>query len=106
MNKVILMGRVDKEPEVRYVDKGVAVANVTLCTTEPGVTLPDGTQRPEHNEWHRVILWRALAEFVELNVHEGDRLLVEGKLHHRSYTDRQDITRYVTEVWAETLEKL
>ncbi len=102
----MLIGKVDKEPDVRYVDKGVAVATLTLCTTELGTPLPDGTTTSDHNEWHRVVLWRALAELVESQVHEGDRLFIEGKLHHRSYVDRGGITRYVTEVWADAMEKL
>lgn len=106
MNKVMLIGRVDKTPEVRYVDKGICVANLTLQTTERGAILPDGTQKPDINEWHRIVLWRQLGEIVEQNVHEGDRLYVEGKLHYRTYTDQSGTSHRLVEIWAESLEIL
>ncbi|MCF0197022.1 MAG: single-stranded DNA-binding protein [Bacteroidaceae bacterium] len=104
MNKVILLGTVDKEPEVRYLDKGVCVANLTLMTVERGIELPDGTTTSDHNEWHRLVFWRSLATIVETQVHQGTRLMVEGKLHSRSYTDKSGVSRRITEVWADTLE--
>lgn len=106
MNKVLLIGTVDKEPDVRYVDVGVCVASLTLCTTDRGATLPDGTQLADHNEWHRVVCWRKLGEVVEQQVHQGQKLYVEGKLHHRSYVDKSGATRYVVEIWADSLELL
>ena len=65
MNKVMLIGNVGQDPEIRYVDQGVAVARLRLATTERGYTLPNGTQVPDHTDWHTVILWRKLAEIVE-----------------------------------------
>ena len=62
MNKVMLIGNVGQDPEIRYVDQGVAVARVRLATTERGYTLQNGTQVPDHTDWHNVILWRRLAE--------------------------------------------
>ncbi len=106
MNKVMLIGNVGKDPEIRYVDQGVCTAQVTLATTTSGYTLPNGTQVPEKAEWHRLLFWRRLAETVEKYVHKGDKLYVEGQLRTRSYTDRQGITRYVTEVWVEQMEML
>ena len=61
----MLIGNVGQEPEVRYVDQGVAVARIRLATTERGYTLQNGTQVPDHTDWHNVILWRRLAEIVE-----------------------------------------
>ena len=62
MNKVMLIGNVGQDPEVRYVEQGVAVARLRLATTERGYTLQNGTQVPDHTDWHNVILWRKLAE--------------------------------------------
>ena len=87
MNKVMLIGNVGKEPEIKYVDRGVCVANVTLATTERGYTLQNGTEVPERTEWHNIVLWRGLAEIVEKYVHKGDKLYIEGKLHTRSYEE-------------------
>ena len=104
INKVLLLGHVGKEPDVRYVDQGVAVAQVRLATSERGYTLPNGTQVPERTEWHNVIFWRKLAETVEKYVHTGDFIYVEGKIQSRSYEDKQGITRYITEIRADELK--
>ena len=104
INKVILLGHVGKEPEVRYVEPSVAVAQVRLATSERGYSLPNGTQVPERTEWHNVIFWRKQAEIIEKYVHKGDFIYVEGKIQSRSYDDKQGITRYVTEIWADELK--
>ena len=104
VNKVILLGYVGKEPDIRYVDQGVCVAQVRLATTERGYTLANGTQVPERTEWHNIIFWRKLAETVEKYVKKGNLIYVEGKIQTRSYEDKQGITRYVTEIWADQLE--
>lgn len=106
MNKVILTGVVDKEPEVRYVDRGVCVAHVTLRTTDPGGILPDGTPRPDRHEWHRVVLWRHLGEIVERSVHQGTRMTIEGKLHYNRFTDHAGTSYHRAEIWAEYIEIL
>ena len=106
MNKVMLIGNVGKEPEIKYVDAGVCVASVVLATTERGYKLQNGTEVPERTEWHNIVLWRGLAEIVEKYVHKGDKLFVEGQIHTRNYEDRNGIRRYVTEIWAESLEML
>lgn len=106
MNKVMLIGNVGKEPEIKYVDAGVCVASVTLATTERGYKLQNGTEVPERTEWHNIVLWRGLAEIVEKYVHKGDKLFVEGQIHTRNYEDRNGVRRYVTEIWAESLEML
>lgn len=106
MNKVMLIGNVGKEPEVKYVDAGLCVANVSLATTERGYKLKDGTEVPERTEWHDVVLWRGLAEVVEKYVHKGDKLFIEGQIHSRTYEDRNGIRRHITEIWAESLELL
>jgi single-strand DNA-binding protein len=106
MNKVMLIGNVGADPEVRYIDQGVAVASLRLATTERGYTLKNGTQVPDQTEWHNVVLWRQLAETVEKYVHKGDKLYIEGKLHTRSYDDRSGNKRYVVEIWADAMEML
>lgn len=106
MNKVMLIGNVGKEPEVRYVEAGVAVARVSLATTERGYTLQNGTQVPDQTDWHYVIFWKRLAEIVEQYVHKGDKLYVEGRIRYRSYDDKQGVRHNVTEIWADNMEML
>lgn len=106
MNKVMLIGNVGKEPEVRYVDRNVAVARFPLATTERGYTLPNGTQVPDRTDWHNVVLWRRLAEVVEKYVHKGDKLYIEGRLRYTAYDDKRGIRHNVTEIWAENMEML
>ena len=102
----MLIGNVGKEPEIRYMDQGVCVASVLLATTERGYKLQSGAEVPDRTEWHNVVLWRGLAETVEKYVHKGDKLYIEGKIHTRSYDDRNGVKRYVTEIWADAMEML
>ncbi len=106
MNKVMLIGNVGAEPEVKYIDQGVCVASLRLATTERGYKLQNGTEVPDRTEWHNVVLWRRLGEIVENYVHKGDKLFIEGQIHSRTYEDRNGIRRSVTEIWAESLEML
>ncbi|MBQ6767351.1 MAG: single-stranded DNA-binding protein [Prevotella sp.] len=106
MNKVMLIGNVGTEPEVRYVDAGVAVARFRFATTEKGYTLQNGTQVPDRTDWHNVLLWRRLAEVVEKYVHKGDKLYLEGRLRYTTYDDKQGKRHDVTEIWAENMEML
>ena len=85
MNKVMLIGNVGKEPDVRYFEADQAVAQVSLATTERGYTLQNGTQVPERTEWHNLVFYRRLAKIVEQYVHKGDKLYVDGKIRSRSY---------------------
>ena len=88
MNKVMLIGYVGKEPDVRYYDADQAVAQVTLATTEKGYTLANGTQVPDRTEWHNLVFYRTLAKIVEKYVHKGDKLYVEGKIRYRFFADK------------------
>lgn len=106
MNKVMLIGNVGKEPEVRYVDKGMAVARLSLATTERGYTLANGTQVPDRTDWHYVVLWRKLAEVVEKYVHKGDKLYIEGRIRYTSFNDKQGVKHNMTEIWVENMEML
>ena len=106
MNKVMLIGNVGRDPEVRYVDQGVAVARLSLATTERGYVLQNGTQVPDRTDWHRVILWRRLAEIVEKYLHKGDKLYIEGRIRYTTYSDKHGVKRDMTEIWAENMELL
>ena len=106
MNKVMLIGNVGKEPEVRYYEADQAVAQVTLATTERGYTLQNGTKVPDHTDWHTVIFWKNLAKIVEKYVHKGDKIYVEGRIRYRTYDDQQGKRKYVTEILADNIELL
>lgn len=106
VNKVILLGNVGRDPEVRYLDSGVAVATFSLATSDRAYTLPNGTQVPERTEWHNLVLWRSLAEIAEKYVHKGDKLYVEGKIRTRSYDDQAGAKRSVTEIFVDNMEML
>lgn len=108
VNKVILIGNVGKDPEVRYVDKDVAVANFTLATTERGYTTASGQTVPDKTEWHNIVAWRGLAKVAENYIRKGTSLYVEGKLRTRTWVDEKNggITRYTTEIFADNIELL
>ncbi len=106
MNKVILIGNVGRDPEIRYFEADQCVASFTLATTERGYTLPNGTSVPDHTDWHNIVLFKALAKYAEKYIHKGDKLYIEGRLRHRSYDDKKGIRRYVTEIYGDNLEWL
>jgi single stranded DNA-binding protein (ssb) len=105
INKVILIGHTGKDPEVRYLDKNVAVANFTLATTDRAYTAQNGTQVPERTEWHNIVAWRGLAELSEKYIRKGTQLYIEGKIQTRSW-EKDGIKRYTTEIYAETIQLL
>lgn len=106
VNKVILIGNVGREPNVRYIERDVAVASLSLATSDRAYTLPNGTQVPERTEWHNLVFWRGLAQTVEKYVHKGDKLYVEGSIHSRSYDDQNGVRRTVVEIWVDNMEML
>ena len=106
VNKVILLGNVGKDPEVRYPQQGQAVAQFSLATTERAYTNANGVQVPERTEWHNIVAWGRNAEIVERYVKKGTQLYIEGKLRTRMWEDRNRIKRYVTEVYVDVLELL
>ena len=106
VNKVILIGNVGKDPDVRYLDSGVAVATFSLATTERGYTLQNGTQVPDRTEWHNIVVWRGLAQTAEKYVHKGDKLYIEGKIRSRSYDDQNGVKRSIVEIFADNMEML
>lgn len=106
MNKVMLIGNVGQEPDVRYFEQDQAVAQVRLATTERGYTLQNGTQVPDHTDWHNLVFYRQLAKIVERYVHKGDKLYVEGRIRYRMYDTQKGERRYVTEIYVDNMEML
>ena len=104
VNKVILIGNVGRDPEMKYFDNDVAKANFTLATSERGYTTAGGTQVPERTEWHNIVCWRGLAQIAERFVKKGTLLYVEGKIRSRSYDDQNGVKRYIPEVVAHIIE--
>jgi single-strand DNA-binding protein len=104
LNKVILIGNVGKDPEVRYFDSGAAIANFPMATSERGYTLANGTVVPERTEWHNIVVRRDQVNFVEKWVKKGSGVYVEGKIRTRTYDDQAGVKRYVTEIHADRVE--
>ena len=105
VNKVILIGNVGMEPEVRTLEGGAKVARVRLATTE---RLFDraANETKEHTEWHTITLWRGLADVVDRFVHKGSQIYVEGRLRTREWMDKDNNKRYTTEILADTMNLL
>ena len=106
MNKVMLIGNVGKEPDVRYYAADQCVAHVRLATTERGYTLPNGTQVPDRTDWHALTFSKGLAKIVEKYVHTGDKLYVEGKLRYTSIEDKRGQRQTVVDILVENMEML
>ena len=104
VNKVILVGRLGKDPEVRHLESGAAVANFPIATSETYKDRNTG-ERKEVTEWHNVVLWRGLADVAEKFLKKGDMVYVEGKLRTRSW-EKDGITRYTTEVVGDNMTML
>lgn len=104
VNKVILIGNLGRDPEVRYMPNGQAVANVTLATSEAWKDKNTGEQQ-ERTEWHRVVFFRRLAEIAGEYLKKGSRIYVEGKLQTRKW-DKDGQTHYTTEVVASEMQML
>ncbi|MEQ8470218.1 MAG: single-stranded DNA-binding protein [Marinoscillum sp.] len=104
VNKVILVGNLGKDPEVRHLESGTVVTSFPIATTE---TYKDRTtgERREQTEWHNIVLWRGLAEVAEKYLHKGDQVYIEGKLRTRSW-EKDGITRYTTEVVGDNMTML
>jgi single-strand DNA-binding protein len=104
VNKVILVGRLGKDPEVRNLENGATVANFTMATSE---TYKDKTtgEKKEITDWHNIVLWRGLAEIAQKYLHKGDMIYVEGKLRTRSW-EKEGVTRYTTEIIGDNMTML
>ena len=104
VNKVILVGNLGKDPEVKYLDSGVAVANFSLATTE-SYKNKEG-ERVNQTEWHNIVLWRGLAEVAEKWLKKGSSVYIEGKIKTRKWEDKDGNTRYNTEILADNMTML
>lgn len=105
VNKVILIGNVGADPEVRYLDRGQAIATFNLATSDRGYTMPNGTVVPDRVEWHAIVLWRQLAEWAETSIKKGMKIYVEGKLQTRRW-EKDGVMRSKTEIVAENVQIL
>ena len=105
VNKVILIGNLGDEPVFRTTGSGTAVANVSMVTNEVRRNAESG-QMTEIAEWHRVVLWGRLAEIAQKWLHKGSLVYIEGKLRTRSFTDKQNVKKSVTEIVADELQML
>lgn len=106
VNKVILIGNVGKDPDVKYFDNGSVVANFTLATTERGYTAANGTSIPDRTEWHNIVCWRGLAKVAEQYVKKGSQIYIEGRIRSRTYDDANGVKRFVIEIYADNMELL
>jgi len=104
VNKVILVGNVGKDPEVRHLDSGVAVANFPLATSE-SYTAKNG-DKVTTTEWHNIVLWRGLGDVAEKYVTKGRQLYIEGRIRTRSYDDKDGNKRYITEIYGDVMQML
>jgi len=104
VNKVILVGRIGKDPEVRHLESGASVANFSVATSETYKDRNTGERR-EQTEWHNVVLWRGLADIAEKYLHKGDMVYIEGKLRTRSW-EKDGVTRYTTEIVGDNMNML
>ena len=101
VNKVILIGNLGKDPEVRYLEGGIAVANFPIATTE---TFRDKNgNKNEQTEWHQIVLWRRLAEVAEKYLRKGQMVYLEGKIRSRTWDDKDGNKRYTTEIFGDVL---
>lgn len=104
VNKVILVGNLGKDPEVRHLENGAAVANFSIATSES--YKDKAGNRQEQTEWHNIVLWRGLAEIAEKYLKKGNQIYIEGKLRTRSWQDKDGNTRYTTEVVGDQMTML
>jgi single-strand DNA-binding protein len=105
VNKVILVGNLGKDPEMRYMPNGDAVANITLGTTDTWKDKTTGDKK-EATEWHRIVCFRKLAEIAGQYLKKGSEVYVEGSLKTRKWQDKEGQDRYTTEIVADTMQML
>lgn len=105
INKVILIGNLGQDPEVRYMPQGGAVANLSIATSESWKDKATGEMK-EQTEWHRVVIYQRLAEIAGEYLRKGSKVYIEGKLKTRKWQDQQGVERYTTEIVANELQML
>lgn len=104
LNRVHLIGRLGKDPEVRHLENGTKVANFSVATSETYKDKNTG-EKKETTEWHSVVLWRGLADIAEKYLNKGDMVYIEGKLRTRSW-EKDGVTRYTTEIVGDNMKML
>ncbi len=104
INKVILVGNVGKDPDVRHLDSETTVANFPLATTE--YYNNKSGERVENTEWHNIVCWRRLAMLAENYIRKGSQLYIEGRIRTRSFDSQDGIKKYITEIYADTVQLL
>ncbi len=104
VNKVILVGNLGKDPEVRHLENGAVVANFPLATTES--YKDKNGNRQDQTEWHNIVLWRGLAQIAEKYLNKGSQVFIEGKIRSRSWQDKDGNTRYTTEIVGDNMTML
>lgn len=105
VNKIIIIGRVGKDPEIKQFDGDNSKASFSVATTERGYTTRAGKEIPESTEWHNIVCWRGLASIAERFVKKGDLIYLEGKITTRSW-DSDNGKKYITEIVADNIELL
>lgn len=105
VNKVILIGNLGKDPEVRHLESGAVVANFPIATSETYKDRKSG-EKITQTEWHNIVIWRGLAEVAEKYLKKGNSVYIEGKLRTRSWDDKEGNKRYTTEVVADNMTML
>jgi len=104
VNKVILVGHLGKDPEVRHLENGTSVANFTLATSES--YKDKAGNRIDQTEWHNIVVWRGLADVAEKFLKKGSQIYLEGKIRTRSWEDQTGNKKYTTEIVADTFNML
>lgn len=104
VNKVILIGNVGKDPDTRHLEGGNVVSKFSLATSE--VYKNKVGEKITNTEWHNIVLWKGLAEIAEKYVRKGTQLYIEGRIRTRSYTDQGGVTKYTTEIIADSMQML
>lgn len=104
VNKVILIGNLGKDPEVRTLESGTKVANFPLATTESYKN--KNGERVDTTEWHNIVLWRGLAEVAENYLKKGNQVFIEGRIRTRAWDDKEGNKRYTTEILADNMTML
>lgn len=103
VNKVILVGHLGQDPQIRYLEGNVTVASFPLATSE---TYSKDGQRMEQTEWHNIVIWRGLADVAAKYLKKGRLIYLEGKIRTRNYEDKTGVRRYITEIIADTFTML
>jgi single-strand DNA-binding protein len=105
LNKVMLIGNLGKDPEVRAIPSGAKVANFSIATTDSYMD-KNTNQKVEKTEWHNIVMWRGLAEIAEKYLRKGSQVYIEGKLQTRSWDDQNGQKKYTTEIIADQMQML